>query len=286
MSFKDRVEASKNHLTTAETKVADYVVKHPEHVVQLTVDQLARAAGSSAATVVRMVKKLDIDSYVGLRIMLTKDLSEESTKKAPKLDIQANESFRSIRDKLAENDITNIQQTKDLLDAKECETAVSRLRKTRNLFVFGIGASSLAAENIYQKWSRIGVHVVKDNDMNVFLTELSAATTHDTLWLISNSGETPELIYLAEYAKRRGIFLITLTRFGRNQLSILADAALKTMNPMEPDIRVGATNSITGQFYVIDVVLYVYFSRTFKQSFSRVEASRKLVKDYQAKFKK
>jgi len=285
VNFKTRVESSQDDLTTAETKVANYILKHLEETVKLNVDQLAKASGSSPATIVRMVKKLDIDSFTSMKIMISMDLVETASEPHQELDIKANESFNSIIDKLAENEIKNIRQTKDLLKSSDCEHVVDRLLKTKTLYVFGIGASALAAENIHQKWSRIGFHVVVGRDINIFLTELSNATKDDTIWLISNSGETPEMIYLANYSKIHHLFCITLTMFGQNHLSKLADVPLKTSKPMEPDDRVGATNSITGQFFVIDTILYLYFSKDFNRSFESITASKAFVKDYKQHFK-
>lgn len=73
--------------------------------------------------------------------------------------------------------------------------------------------------------------------------------------------------------------------FGQNKLSKLSNIALKTCKPMEPDVRVGATNSITGQFYVIDTILYLYFSRDFNRSFEAITSSKSIVKDYKKHFK-
>lgn len=285
MNFKTRVDSVQKDLTTAEKKVANYIVKHQEETVKSNVEQLAKASGSSSATIVRMVKKLDINSFTTMKIMISMDLVGQDNETERKLDIKANESFKSIDDKLAENEIKNIRQTKDLLKETDCENTVKRLLKTRTLYVFGIGASALAAENIHQKWSRIGFHVIVGRDLNVFWAELSNSSEGDTLWLISNSGETPEIVYVAQYAKVKKLFCITLTMFGQNKLSKLSNIALKTCKPMEPDVRVGATNSITGQFYVIDTILYLYFSRDFNRSFEAIMSSKSIVKDYKKHFK-
>ncbi|MDF7638327.1 MurR/RpiR family transcriptional regulator [Lactobacillus sp. ESL0791] len=285
MDFKNRVIAEKSSLTAAELKVADYILKNPRVAMASSISQLAVRAGVSAATVTRMIKKLDIDSYTAMKVMLSGDLASEDKHLESQLDIRANESFTSICNKLIENEMTNIKQTKDLLKHKNCNLVINRLLETRTIYVFGVGASALAAQNIYQKWSRIGANVVLGQDINIFLAQLINATKEDTLWLISNSGETPEVLYLANYAKKNSILTVTLTKFGHNSLYKLADLPLTTCKPIEPDVRVGATNSITGQFYVIDVLFYLYFSRDFDRCYEAIKNSQSSVKDYKAHFK-
>ncbi|WEV39537.1 MurR/RpiR family transcriptional regulator [Lactobacillus sp. ESL0684] len=286
MNFENRVEATRRNLTTSEEKIADYILGHPETAVKMSISELAQASKTSAATVSRLVKSLQIDSYTAMKVMISVDLANQTDADADeKLDVTADESFTSICNKLISNEIENINQTKNLLQEDICNAVVDRLLKTKTIYVFGVGASALSAKNIYQKWTRIGYNVVWEEDINVLLAQLSSAKATDTLWLISNSGETPECLYLASYAQEQHIFTITLTMFGSNSLFKLADLALTTSKPIEPDVRVGATNSLTGQFYLIDVIFYLYFSRNYKKSLKAITASRQVVQDYRKSFK-
>lgn len=288
MNFKSRVEATRKYLTISEKKVTDYILSNPQKAVQMGINNLAEASKTSAATVSRLVKSLQIDSYTTMKVMLSRDLAaqEESDTKDTQLDINANESFESISNKLIKNEIENLSQTQNLLNKKVCEEVVTKLIETNHIYVFGLGASSLAAKDIYQKWTRIGCNVTCEEDFHVLLTQIASATAKSTLWLISNSGETPECLYLANYAKQHHLFVITLTMFGQNSLLKIADLALTTCKPIEPDVRVGATNSIAGQFYVINVIFYLYFSHDFQNSAKAVEESRDLIKLYQQKWLK
>ncbi|WEV70633.1 MurR/RpiR family transcriptional regulator [Lactobacillus sp. ESL0785] len=281
MNFKNRVEATRRYLTASEVKIADYILGHPQEAVKMSISELAVASSTSAATVSRLVKSLQIDSYTAMKVMISVDLAEQKNEKDDvKLDITADEPFELICNKLIKNEVENITQTKDLLDKKICQKVVDRLTQTQTIYVFGVGASALSAKNIYQKWTRVGYNVIWEEDLNVLLAQLCSASEHDTLWLVSNSGETPECLYLANYAKQHGLFVISLTMFGMNSLVKKANLSLTTCKPIEPDFRVGATNSLTGQFYVIDVIFYLFFSRNFKQSFKAVDASRVALKDY------
>lgn len=286
MNFKNRVEATRRYLTTSEAKIADYILQNPKKAVKMSINELARASRTSAATVSRLVKSLQIESYPAMKVMISVDLAGQKDQDADeKLDISANDSFTEISNKLMKNEIENLKHTKELLQEGICQGVVARLLRTATIYVFGVGASALAARNIYQKWSRIGYNVVYEEDINVLLAQLANATKADTLWLISNSGETPECIYLADYAHQNNIFTISLTMFGQNSLVKKTKLALTTCKPIEPDVRVGATNSITGQFYIIDVLFYLHFSRDFARSLKAIKTSSQEVENYRKIFK-
>lgn len=282
MSFKSRVEATQKYLTTSESKIANYIIKHSQETIQMGINDLAKASKTSASSVSRLVKALEIDSFTALKVLLANDLAnQEANPQKARLDIAANESFTSISKKLLQNEIENLTQTQNLLDEGVCEQVVTRLLKTKQMYVFGVGASSLAAKDIYQKWTRIGCNVTYEEDFHVLLTQFASAKADSTLWLISNSGETPECLYLANYAKQNHIFVVTLTMFGQNSLVKKADLALTTSKPIEPDVRVGATNSLADQFYAINIIFYLYFSRDFQHSAKAIKKTRHLLGQYQ-----
>ena len=54
-----------------------------------------------------------------MKIMISGDLARNVSDSSPQLDIKENESFSSICNKLVENDVKNINQTKDLLKKTE-----------------------------------------------------------------------------------------------------------------------------------------------------------------------
>ena len=62
----------------AERKVADFVRKNPELVVNANVSELANYSGVSDATVIRMCKHLGYEGYYQMKICLSGDLGGTS----------------------------------------------------------------------------------------------------------------------------------------------------------------------------------------------------------------
>lgn len=58
MSVVSRIESMMNDYSSAERKLADYIVTHVEKIPTMTANELAEAAGLSAPTVVRFSKNL------------------------------------------------------------------------------------------------------------------------------------------------------------------------------------------------------------------------------------
>ena len=58
-----KIEALLDSLKSAESRLADYILKHPEEVTRLTIQELQDKSGSSYATIFRFCKKAGYLGY-------------------------------------------------------------------------------------------------------------------------------------------------------------------------------------------------------------------------------
>ena len=265
-------------LPKAERRIAEKILDEPEQVIHMTASDLGKAADSSAATVIRLSKRLKVPSFTELKIFISREIKSENREVYS--DIAAGESVKDIMDKLHWNSSLAMKDTVSMLDEEAIIEASDMIRDTSVVYTFGIGASSLVAENIGQKWSRIGKTTISMNDAHVLLAAL-VSSEKDTVFIgVSNSGETHEVIKLEEMARSLGHKTISITRFGNNTLSKKADVALQHVRSNEIEIRSAATSSLHAQFLVVDVLFYVYASRNYDQTLSKIFESRSAVKEY------
>lgn len=136
------------------------------------------------------------------------------------------------------------------------------------------------AENISQKWNRIGYPTVADDDLNSLVPKLVNAKKGGILWVISNSGESPEVLIAAKNAKKYNLKLVSLTRFGKNSLAKLSDIAVHTSQPKESPNRIAATNSLLAQFMIIDIIFYYFVSQTYDSSSKVLIDSHNAIEQY------
>src|SRR5699024_12661355 len=63
-------------ILASPTRRSPDLLENPQTVINMTVTQLAKAAGSSPASVIRLTKRLDIGSFTTLKILLSSDLTK------------------------------------------------------------------------------------------------------------------------------------------------------------------------------------------------------------------
>lgn len=267
-----------NELPKAEKRIAKKIIENPEEIVHMTASELGEEAKSSAATVIRLSKRLKIASFTELKILISREI--ESEDREVYSDIEAGESVENIMDKLYWNSTLAMKDTIAMLDEKELLQAADMIRDASVIYTFGIGASSLGAENISHKWGRIGKTCIHISDAHVLLAAM-VASEKDTVFIgISNSGETHEVIKLDGIARENGHKTISITRFGNNTLSKNADVSLQHVRSNEIETRSAATSSLHAQFIVIDTLFYIYVSRNYDNALNKIFDSRNAVEEY------
>lgn len=282
MSVLSHMKSMQREMSAAEKKIYCFIHENSEKAAGMTASEIAEAAGTSAPTVVRFSKKMGYNSLTDLKIELSAETIQERNNNSYS-DVDQNEPFHSLKNKLASNARFTIDETTALFNEKEFIDACKLLEEKEFCYVLGIGASSLAAMDIVQKWSRLGKNIISEPDYNTILPQLVLHEKEAVIWLVSNSGMTSELISLAETAKDLGIPVITLTQFGQNPLTKLSDVCLQTSRPTEATYRSAATDSILAQFITIDLLFYVYISRN-KENAEKIYSTRAIVQEYRKKY--
>ncbi|WP_155286605.1 MurR/RpiR family transcriptional regulator [Lacticaseibacillus zhaodongensis] len=281
MSVTGNIEQIKTSLSATEKRLAEYVLKEPQAALQLNSQELADATAASAATVTRFAHHLGFKSFTELKLQLAADVSSQENQEDWEPDIKANEQVSDITAKLLHNAERAMHETADQVRPEVVSELVTTLKHASQIICFGVGASYLIAQDIAQKWTRLGYNIVAGDDLNCLLPlAVSGDPERKVFWFVSNSGESPEAIVGARMAHDAGCTVVAITGVGRNSLAALADIALQTSDPLEAKMRIAATQSLHAQLFLVDAVFYAFTSSNYEGSVHVISSSRKLVSDY------
>ena len=114
----------------AEKKVADYILKHPEEVVELNIAELAKRSETSDATVIRMCRHVGYSGFYQMKISLASELLGKQKKNVQSEQGSLKEFFdkvsRDIREAAEKMDQDIVKRCVNLL--AEAETVYTELR--------------------------------------------------------------------------------------------------------------------------------------------------------------
>ncbi|WP_390408910.1 MurR/RpiR family transcriptional regulator [Lacticaseibacillus jixiensis] len=251
MGLIEEINAEFNHLTPANKALARYVLTHPERFLAQTASQIAQAAGVSAASTVRFVKTLNYPGLQAFKVALARSQPQAPSAK-PQLNtlVQPDDALATIMSKLTQTYHNTTEALTTQLDANAITDSIAALRHARRVFVLGVGASALAAQDLYLKLLRAGRSVVYDEDPHAAIEHVYFANrVSDLVIVYSYSGMTAEPLIAARQAKANGTTLIAVTRNLSSPLAKLADHTLG-LPTTEELVRIGAISSLYAQLYV------------------------------------
>jgi DNA-binding MurR/RpiR family transcriptional regulator len=241
---------------------------HTGDILNLPIAQLAEYCGSSQAAIVRFFKKLGFSGLKDIKKVLAHELigsSKENFDNEGYSDIKAGDSPRDIISKVAENHIHAIEETVKILDIGAFGRAVEVLTRAKRVDLFGFGASGLVAQDLQQKFLRIGKYCLACTDVHLQFTAAASLTKNDVAVFISYSGKTKDIISCLRLVRKQGVSTIAITKYGSGPLTKLADIVLAVCSP-EIMLRSGAMSSRITQLAVVDMLFTGVAGQNFEKN--------------------
>ncbi len=264
-----------NYLPESERKVAEYILKQPYSILNMTVKELAENSNSSSSAVMRLCKSLDIKSYQELKIRIVNDI--ESHINSERIDIKKGDTVESISRSIRNNSIKSIEETFDFFNYDIIEKCVNILDKSNTIVIIGLGGSFIAAKDAQQKFLRINKKSYAIEDMHLNATIIANLKEEDTVIGISASGETYEILRLIEMSNKKGLNTIGITNYSKNTLSRIAKLCLFTPADIESPVRSAATSSRLAQLFIIDVLFTYLATLQYDKTIEHLEKTKEAI---------
>jgi DNA-binding MurR/RpiR family transcriptional regulator len=258
-----RVKEAMQTLAPKEQKVARYILDFPEEVTGMSIDELASACSTSTASVVRLCKSVGYSGFKEFCRVLGADLVSQPSRIVYE-EIHPGDSLEAIVDSVSKSDMKAIEATLSLVDMDSLGRAVDVLCAAPRIDFYGVGTSGLVAMDASNKFLRINKLTISHADPHEQILSATSLKPGDAAVLFSYSGETRDTIETCEIVKSTGAAVVTVTRFGKNQLSEMADIRLFTSSA-ESMIRSGAMGSRIGQLTMVDILYTAVSSRLYDQ---------------------
>lgn len=265
MLISNKLE-SMNSLSKSEEILANYILNEKENIEYLSTKDLANATFTSPSTVVRLSQKLGFSGWNELKekyLEELKYLNKNFSNVDPDFPFEAHDTFMNIASKVGHLAINSIDDTLSLLKNDQLKKAVHLLCKSQVINVYGVSNSLLMAYDFKHKMLRINKHVEIMSLPGEQFIVASNSTPANCAILISYSGESKEVIKIAEILKSRNTQIIVLTSIGENSLASFADCIfnISTREKLYSKIATYSSNDS------IHLILDILYSCVFKMNY-------------------
>lgn len=240
-------------MTPIECTIMEYVLEDRNEIPQLSIKDLAHNSHTSDASVLRFCKSLGYRGYRDFIVAISAALGSTDKEQSEYTDIRPGDDLSTIIDNISFTNCKSIQDTMSVIDRRAIARSVELLKHTDRIDFYGLGASGLVCMDAQQKFTRIGKTCFAYTDGHSQLTAASLLHPNDVAVLISNSGDTLEILDTLNVAKQTGASIIAITRYAKSDLASQADLVLSISTP-EITIRSGAMGSRIAMLNIIDIL--------------------------------
>lgn len=266
-----RLQGAYSALRAAEQRVADFILKHPDELIYLTVTELAERTNTSESTVVRLCQKIGYKGYQEFKIVLARDLVEPTT--TIYAAIEPGDDVPTVKTKVFQANAQALRDTIEVLDDKELERAVGAIAAARRLDIYGVGGSGPLALDAYHKFLKLGIQVVALSDGDLMAMSSALLGDGDVALGISHTGASRDVTDALRRAKSNGARTIAITHRPTSPITKVADIVLVTA-AKQTAFRSDASSSRIAQLTIIDT-LYVGVAHTnHDRSIAMIERTR------------
>jgi DNA-binding MurR/RpiR family transcriptional regulator len=242
-------------LTPAEQRVARLVVADPAGAAAHTVTDLATAAGTSEATVIRFCRSVGVSGYPQLRLRLATEAGRRSGPADPGDGaLPPDADLARIIAAVAYEDALAVRETAERLDPVLCTRVVDALVRAGRIEVHGAGGSGFVAGELGRKLHGLGLPAAGWPDAPTAYAAADRLGPGDVAVALSHSGTTAQSVEVIRRARRRGSMTVALTTFPRSLLGRAAELVLVTATRETPD-REGDNAGRNAQLTVVDALV-------------------------------
>jgi DNA-binding MurR/RpiR family transcriptional regulator len=266
-----RIEGTYSSLRTAEQRVADFILKHAEELIYLTVTELAERTQTSESTVVRLCQKIGYKGYQEFKIMLARDLVGPTETVYEQ--IAPTDSLETLKTKIFQANAQALKDTIEVLGDDDLKNAVDALLNARKIEIFGIGGSAPLAFDAYHKFMKLGLPATWLNDGDLMAMSSVLLGPGDVALGISHTGASRDVCDAMENATKHGATTICITHRATSPITKFAKIRLFTA-AKETAFGSDATSSRIAQLSIIDTLYAGIANADYEKAFARVQKVR------------
>lgn len=270
MSLLIKIRESKN-FTESENVVAKYIFDNYKKISKMTVEIISKETFTSIACVTRMCKKLGLKGFNEFKLKLIEEIAnlEKEGFSFSNVDIDKNIDTKKIIDKLNALSIASLKETKLLQNVEIIETISKLIKKKLVIDFYGMGASYIVCIDAQYKFLRVGkVTTAFEATDRQYVQACNSDNNHLAI-LISYSGQTKEIIKIAEVLAKKGIETVSITKYVDNKVANLCKYNLYVTS-RESLKRSAAIYSRISMLNMIDVLYLKYSNDNYEDVSKKV----------------
>lgn len=206
------IEKRIEKLPKRKRKLAIFLAQQWQEVPLISIQEIAKRAGVSIATVTRFAKELNFSNFQEFKNYFKEEIREKLTPAEKFKLLKENLKGRRSLVKVAEQDIKNINKLLSSINEETFEAIIKEIEDARKIFTFGLGISSIFSRIIAYLLNQIGKEARSLDEGDAPVEEkITSIEEKDLLIISSFPPYSRYTLDIAELARQLRIKIIGIT---------------------------------------------------------------------------
>jgi len=253
----------------SEKKLSKYILDEGVKILDLNSRDLASKTYTSPATIVRLCQKIGLKGYSEFKIKYSAELQADLYKK-DRINVnypfKTEDSTETVCHNLMMLHRESIEDTFKLIDIENLNKVVSVLYNSKKINIYGSGNSVIAGLTFQHKMMRIGREVIIKTISGEQIPLSYNLKKEDAAIFISYTGESNELITIAQIAKTKKTPIIIITSIGDNALSRMSDYVINICSKEKIYNKIAPYASKMSMDYILDIIFSLIFKKDYDEN--------------------
>ena len=271
-----KIESMMPFFSIKEKKLARFIVEHSTDISTMSTQALASICHVSEPTLIRFTRKLGYSGYREFKLKLTAEYMADPISQTL-INMETEDEPLNIYNKLASFTISSINGTSTTLDPevlkKAVDTIYSAHQNNKQIFLSGMGVSSLMAESFQVKLMRLGINSLFFSDIHLRLEACTNLKSGDLFICFSALGSSRENYEMIDIAKEKGATILSITQFGCTKLANKSDIVLYT-SVIENNLRLASQTSVIIHTMIEDTIFLSLAMKNYDEIAQEVKKTK------------
>ncbi|WP_025680957.1 MurR/RpiR family transcriptional regulator [Paenibacillus massiliensis] len=243
--------------TPNEQSIATYILSHKEQILQLNIQELAKATYTSHSAINRLTHKLGLSGFKEFMITLAREFQQDSQSLSPvdpNYPFGVAESSVQVAREIAELMKETIDKTVTFMDDELLTQTAQLLDQAERIFIYAVGDSQIRAKSFQNKMFKINKYVIIATELSEWAHHTVNLTPRDCAIFLTYHGKSSSYIKVAQHLVFERIPFITITASRYSELARLSTLCIQVPNDEMKLAKIGTFSSQIAFEYVLNVI--------------------------------
>ncbi|WP_373893758.1 MurR/RpiR family transcriptional regulator [Virgibacillus sp. CBA3643] len=248
MKIEEIINKKYEYFSDIDEEIAKYVLDNKDKIGNMGINAVAKNSFTSKSSVLRFAQKLGFSGFSEFKNYIKREVAIKLNTQGP------HELFDQV--------LTDIARTMEYLKNVDLQSIYEAMDECKNVYILPTGVAQDNQANELQRLFMMSGRPVHILPGSIYSSEyrriIENIEVDDLIFVLSLSGENPNLDGVLDIPKVKGAKTISLTNFKSNSLAGKADFNLYASSTLNPAPQNWWTQSVSPFFVVLEALLFGY----------------------------